>query len=79
MLMGDRTNTVNFVITYWWDHAGSQDLRLGNAVGSWIGQNQKVLDKKRSDDALKLIVEQFPYLKEVECRHAQLQSARYRA
>lgn len=79
MLMGDRTKTMNLTIDYWWDHAGSTDLKLGNAVGSWIGLNQKVLDKKRSDEAVKLIVEQFPYLREVEVRHYQLQHARYRA
>jgi hypothetical protein len=77
MLIGDRTKTVNYTIDYWWEPSGTQDTKLGNAVGSWIGQNARVLDKKRADETIKLITEQFPYLRQVEARHAQLHCARW--
>lgn len=80
MLTGDRAKTTNYVVDYWFETENpSRDRQLGNPVGAWIGQNARALDKKRSDEVVKLIAEQFPYLKEIEARHAQLQHARWRA
>ena len=78
MLAGDRTKTNNFTIDWWWEsETEGRDRQLGNPVATWIGQNARVLDKKRSTEVVKLIVEQFPYLQEVEARHSQLQHAKW--
>jgi hypothetical protein len=80
MQAGDRVRTNAFVLDYWWPSEGHvRDLTIGNTVASWINKNSKVLDKKRSDEALKLIREQFPELTAIEARHSQLQSARWQA
>lgn len=80
MLAGDRTKTTNFTIDYWWEADNpTRDCQLGNPVATWVGQNARVLDKKRAPEVIRLLTEQFPYLKEIEARHAQLQSARWRA
>jgi len=79
MLTGDVTKTTNHTVVYWWETENhSRDRQLGNAVATWIGQNSKVLDKKQTVDVTKLLVEQFPYLMEVEVRHAQFQFAKWK-
>lgn len=77
MQSGDTTKTVNYTITYWWESEGhNRDRSLGNPVASWVGKNSRVLDKKEATDVVKLILEQFPYLKEIEAKHAQQMHAR---
>jgi len=77
MQSGDTVKTNNFTIHYWWESEGhNRDRALGNPVATWVGKNSKVLDKKESTEVLKLIHEQFPYLKGLEVRHAQLMHAR---
>lgn len=78
MQTGDRVKTNSYTIDYWWEsETEGRDRQLGNPVATWVNQNAKVLDKKRSTEVVKLIVEQFPYLMEVEARHSQLQHARW--
>lgn len=78
MQAGERVRTNVYVLDYWWPSQGHvKDLSIGNSVAAWIAKNAKVLDKKRSDEALKLIREQFPELAAIEARHAQLQAARW--
>jgi len=77
MQSGDTTKTNVYTVHYWWDSEGhNRDRALGNPVGTWIGKNAKVLDKKDATEVVKLIKEQFPYLKEIEARHSQLMHAR---
>lgn len=79
MMTGDRAKTNNFTIDYWWETENpSRDMQLGKPVATWVGQNAKVLDRKRSGEVMKLLIEQFPYLMEIEVRHVQLQHARWR-
>jgi len=79
MQSGDTTKTNVFTIHYWWETAGpSRDRSLGNPVATWIGKSSKALDKKDSSEVAKLIKEQFPYLTEIEVRHAQLMHAKLR-
>lgn len=78
MLAGDTSKTMVYRIDYWWPSEGSaRDMSIGGKVGTWIGQNAKVLDKKRATEVVQLVREQFPDLELIEARHAQLQSARY--
>ena len=78
MLAGDRSKTNNYTIDYWWmAETHGRDLAMGNPVATWIGQNSRVLDKKRATEVIQLLAEQFPYLQAVEARHTQLQSARW--
>ena len=80
MQAGERVRTNSFVLDFWWPSSGhAKDRDTGNSVASWIAKNGKVLDKKRSDEALKLIREQFPELNAIEVRHSQLQAARWQA
>ena len=77
MLSGDTCRTTSHTVTYWWESEGhNRDRMLGNPVATWIGKNSKALDRKESLEVAKLIREQFPYLKEIEVRHAQLMHAR---
>ena len=77
MLAGDSAKTMNYKLEYYWPTAGdSQDMKIGGKVGTWIGQNAKVLDKKRATEVAKLISEQFPELTVIDARHVQLQHAR---
>jgi hypothetical protein len=77
MQSGDTVRTNVYTIHFWWDSEGNhRDKFLGNPVATWVGKNAKVLDKKESVEVVKLIHEQFPYLKEIEARHAQLMHAR---
>lgn len=77
MNAGDRVKTMNYTLEFWWEsETENRDRTLGNSVAAWIVQNQRVLDKKRAIDVVKLLKEQFPFLVQVTARHAQLQSAR---
>lgn len=77
MQAGDKIKTMNYAIVFWWDAEGeSRDRQLGGAVGTWIAQNTKALDRKRATEVVKLLHEQFPYLQAVEAQHVQLQWAR---
>lgn len=76
MKTGDSTKTNVFRFEYWWPAEGNNDIKLSSKVATWIAQNSKALDKKRSPEVLKLLHEQFPFLTNIEVRHAQLQHAR---
>jgi hypothetical protein len=68
MLIGGTTKTNAHTITYWWPSEGdSRDFRNWSDVGAWIGK-QKVLDKKSEPDCCELVLEQFPFLTEVESK-----------
>lgn len=70
---------MNLTVDYWWETENpNRDMALGNPVGTWIGKNSKVLDRKRSSEVVQLIREQFDYLVEIEVRHAQLQHAKWK-
>lgn len=78
MLAGDTSKTTSYKIDYWWLSDGhNRDMHTGGKVGTWIGQNAKVLDKKRATEVVQLVREQFPDLEIIEARHAQLQHARW--
>jgi hypothetical protein len=80
MQAGERVRTNAFVLDFWWPACGhAKDRDIGNSVASWLAKNGKVLDKKRSNEALKLLREQFPELTAIEVRHSQLQAARWSA
>lgn len=80
MLAGDHTKTTVYKFIYWWESEGDlKDMKLGGVVSAWIHQNEKVLNKKRATEVLKLLVEQFPWLKECEAQHTQLRWARWAA
>lgn len=76
MKIGDSVKTNVFRIEYWWPTEGTRDMKFGSQVGTWIAQNSKALDKKRSHEVAKLLHEQFPYLTNIDVRHSQLQHAR---
>lgn len=77
-LAGDRIKTTTYTFILWWPSEGTnRDSMLGGQVATWIAQNEKVLNKQRSDKAVKLIAEQFPWLKDIEAQHYQLQWARW--
>lgn len=77
MLAGDTAKTISYKIEYWWPTEGGKDMAVAGRVGTWIGLNSKVLDKKRATEVVKLIQEQFPNLEIIEARHAQLNHARW--
>lgn len=68
---GGKAKTSNYTITCWWPpEGGSRDFAIYSKVGSWIGQNARVLDKKSAMECVKLVAEQFPEVVAVEaCDH----------
>lgn len=77
MQSGDHVKTSNYTIEFWWESGGDGfDMRQYGKVGSWIGQNQKVLDKKPATEVVKLVREQFPELAGITAKHIQLRWAR---
>lgn len=80
ILAGDRIKTTTYTFVVWWPSEGTnRDSMLGGQVGTWIGKNEKVLNKQRADKAVKLLAEQFPWLHSAEAQHVQLQWARWSA
>lgn len=77
MLTGDHVKTSNYTIEFWWPSGDTGfDMRQFGKVGTWIAQNQRVLDKKPATDVVKLIREQFPELTDITAKHVQLRWAR---
>lgn len=77
ILAGDKIKTFSYTLLVWWESEGTnRDSMLGGQVGTWIAQNEKVLNKRRANEVVKLLAEQFPFLKEIEAQHVQLQWAR---
>lgn len=68
---GGKAKTSNYTITFWWPPEGdSRDFAYHSKVGTWIGQNARVLDKKSAPECVKLVAEQFPEVKAIEvCDH----------
>jgi hypothetical protein len=56
------------IAVYWPDLGANRNFSYWGAVGSWIGQNEKVLNKKSEIDVCKLLREQFPELELVEAK-----------
>lgn len=80
ILAGDRIKTTTYTFVVWWPSEGTnRDGMLGGQVAAWIAQNEKVLNKQRSDKTVKLLAEQFPWLHSAEAQHVQLQWARWSA
>lgn len=77
---GDKVKTTNYTFVFWWPSEGTgRDGTLGGQVATWIAMNEKVLNKQRADKAVKLIADQFPWLKQIDAQHVQLQWARWSA
>jgi hypothetical protein len=69
MLAGGQSKTSNHKITFWWPTEGDRrDFALFSKVGTWIGQNTRVLDKKSVVDVIQLVLEQFPELSAAEAQ-----------
>ena len=78
ILAGEKIKTSVYTFITWWPSEGAnRDGVLSGQIATWISQNEKVLNKQRSDGAVKLLAEQFPWLKEIDAQHIQLQWARY--
>ena len=80
MLAGEKIKTNSYTLIVWWESDGpGRDSTLAGQVCTWIAQNERVLNKKRANEVVKLMAEQFPWLKEIEAQHVQLQWARLHA
>lgn len=78
MLAGDKIKTTTYTFEVWWESEGTnRDNMLGGQVNTWIAQNEKVLNKRRATEVVKLIAEQFPWLKQIDAQHVQLQWGRW--
>lgn len=72
MLAGSQCKTMNYTLNCYWPTEGDRrDFALYSKVGSWIGQQAKVLDKKGITATVKLIAEQFPEVVYIEGRDHQ--------
>lgn len=69
MEAGTSLKTSQHQITVYWPTQGhARDFTLAGKVGTWVAQNEKVLNKKRECELLQLLAEQFPELSSLESR-----------
>jgi hypothetical protein len=78
MLAGSESKTMNHRFSCYWPTEGDRrDFAAAGRVGTWIGANSKVLDKKPVTDCVRLVAEQFPDLTLVEARDHHGRLARW--
>ena len=72
MITGTMLRTASHTFLLYWEPSGAAtDLNMGGRLGRWISQNERAIDKQKAPmDAIRLVVEQFPNLSLVECRHS---------
>jgi hypothetical protein len=77
MSAGGYWKTNNHTITaYWPDQGQSRNFSTWGSVGTWVSQNEKVLNKKSETQVCQLVAEQFPSVELVECRDFSGRAAR---
>lgn len=77
MSAGGYWKTTNHQITVYWPDQGQQrNFNTWGQVGTWISQNEKVLNKKPETGVAQLVMEQFPFVELVECRDFSGRAAR---
>lgn len=52
--------SVHRIDCYWESLGDARDFKLFSDIGLWIGKNEKVLDKKREAEVVRLVADQFP-------------------
>jgi hypothetical protein len=78
MEAGGHVKTFVHRITYFWETLGdSRDFKFSSEVGQWVAKNEKVLDKKRETEVVRLLHEQFPALTHVETKDDHGRLARW--
>lgn len=69
MLAGGEAKTTSHRFYFWWPTEGDRrDFAEFSKVGTWVGGNAKVLDKKPVVDCVRLMSEQFPELTLIEAK-----------
>lgn len=64
-----QMKTTSRQFEYGWASLGeTRDFRYWGDVSTWIGRNEKVLNKRSLFDCVKLLREQFPDLTQIEVR-----------
>lgn len=67
VLSGAKVTLTKWSIRVYWDSLGeSGDFRLASKVGTWVGQNEKVLGKAKASKVAKLIYEQFASVTDIK-------------
>lgn len=71
-------NTTNYKYGLFWPSEGhKRDWDYSSKLGIWIQKNEKTLNKKPMDEAVKLVVEEFPTLVEIDVRDYANRGARW--
>lgn len=66
---GGTARTTNCQIEYLWESgADSWNRIVDRKVASWIAQNEKVLNKATPEKAVKVLMDEFPELTQVEVK-----------
>ena len=80
MEAGCNVRTMVHRIDCYWETLGdSRDFKFASDVGLWIARNEKVLDRKRETEVVKLLKDQFPSLKLIQTRDDHGRLARIQA
>jgi hypothetical protein len=67
VLSGAKVTLTKWSVRVYWDSLGeSGDFRLASKVGTWIGQNEKVLGKAKPTKVCKLVYEQFASVTDIK-------------
>jgi hypothetical protein len=77
MQSGGYVKTTNHQLSYYWAPRGdARDFAYSSAVGKWVSDNEKVLNKKRELEVVKLLSDQFPDLLLIEAKDFSGRAAR---
>lgn len=74
---GGEAKTMNYRFVFYFPAEGSRDFGRWSEVGTWVGKNSKVLDKKQGVDCCLLLAEEFPWLTCIEAHHHNGTKARW--
>jgi len=72
-------NTTNWKFGVFWPSEGhKRDWDYASRLGVWVQKNEKVINKKAADEAIKLLCEEFPEVCEVDVRDYANRGMRWR-
>ncbi len=70
ILSGTKVTITKWVVRVYWPTLGeNSDFRFSSKVGTWIGQNEKVLGKSKATSIARLVEEQFGSVSYVIVEH----------
>lgn len=70
--------SVHRIDCYWETLGDARDFKYFSDIGLWVGKNERVLDKKRETEVVKMLADQFPSLTAITSRDDHGRLARWK-